>query len=152
MAYNHSLSMANIVNVVEALNRGGMQSCDDLMSLVWINAAPAQLTRKINAPSRPALRTLEYARTQVRQEIRRTLHNHFNDLGGSHYHISRATAYGDVERFWVSESNAHIEQEMATSGNGDITPEALSEGEVFTEGNNTVIGRLIQSLEEHAHA
>lgn len=104
MAYNHDISMANIVNVVEAFNRhSGMHSVDDLMYLIWIDASHAQIQRKINAPRNPELRTLEYARKQVRQEIRRTLYNHFNDVEGSPYDIYRATAYNDVERFWIAE-------------------------------------------------
>ena len=104
MAYNHEVSMAHIENIIEALNRHrGMHTCDDLMYLIWVDASPAQIERKINAPRNETLRTIEYARKQVRQEIRRTLYNYFNDVDESPYDIYRATAHRDSERFWIAE-------------------------------------------------
>ena len=120
MAYDSSLSMANIVNIVEALNEGGMMSCEDLMVRIWNNATIEQVARKVNAPRRVILHTEDYARQQVKQEIRRTLYSYFNDMGRG-YLIRRATALGDSERFWVDEPQDPNAERIVTV---DYTPSA----------------------------
>lgn len=114
MAYNHSISMANIHNVVAALNFGGMLTCNDIMERLWDGATDEQKQHKINAPRNIALRNEEFARKQIRQEVRRSL-NQYETLARGQaepiYHISSATALGDAERFWVNEPQVIVSVE-----------------------------------------
>ena len=103
MDYNYELSLANIRNVVVALNNGGMQSCDDIMCKVWDEAPDQCRQDKIGKPASASKRTESYARKQLRQEVRRSLYSHFNDPERSGFDIFRATPHGDVEHFWVAE-------------------------------------------------
>lgn len=111
MDYNHDWSMANIHNVVVALNEGGMLSCDDIMNRVWDNFPINKHQEKINKPTNPAKRTYDQARQQLRQEVRRSLYSHFNDPERHGFDIFRATPHGDVEHFWVAE------EQVASVGN-----------------------------------
>lgn len=157
MAFNHSLSMANIVNVVEALNRGGMLSCEEIMQRVWENATIEQVSRKISAPRLTSLHNEDYARQQVKQEIRRTLHSHFNSIGRS-YIIQRATPFGGPERFWVTEPQDGTVQPVTGIGvrgsiSSDSIMDAISPGQVpvalYSNPSSELeetIGRLVTTL------
>lgn len=101
MTFNHNISMANIRNIVVALNQGGMLSCDDIMNRVWGLATARQQQRKVTAPRNVEFHNIEYAKQQLRGEIRRSLNDYFNVGSYDHYEIYRATAHGDAERFWV---------------------------------------------------
>ena len=103
MEYNHNLAMSNIHNVVVALNSGGMLTCNALMNRVWDNATEEQINSKINAARNASNRTTLYARKQLRQEIRRSLYTHFNDVEALGLYIYRATPVGSPEMFWVVE-------------------------------------------------
>ncbi|CAL9969108.1 hypothetical protein VPHD69_0132 [Vibrio phage D69] len=111
MDYNHNWSLANIHNVVVALNEGGIVTCDDIMERVWYAASTAKRQEKIDKPSNPARRNADYARQQLRQEVRRSLYSHFNDPDRHGFDIFRATPYGDAEHFWVAE------EQVASVGN-----------------------------------
>lgn len=120
MDYNHDWSMANIHNVVVALNEGGILSCEDIMNRVWDASSTAKHQEKINKPNDPRKRTYEYARQQLRQEVRRSLYSHFNDPDRHGFDIFRATPHGDVEHFWVAE------EQYVTSPGLDIDFEHVS--------------------------
>jgi len=117
MDYNHDISIASIHNIVVALNAGGMLSCDDIMNRSWNLASGQQQGDKITAARNPANHTEAYARQQLRQEVRRSLYSHFNDPESTGFDIYRATAHGDVERFWVAEEQVVLDQV-------DLLPEA----------------------------
>lgn len=122
MDYNRELSMTNIHNVVVALNSGGMFTCQELMDKLWIDSTLVQRETKIMAARNPANRTSHYARKQIRQEIRRTLYDHFNNLGDTQFYIYRATAYNDLEKFWVAEPYTSVS--VSVSGSS-VTVEAV---------------------------
>ena len=102
MAYDNNVSMANIVNVAEALSKGGMKSCENIADRIWVGSSNAARVRKITTPADESSHTTAFARMQIRREVRRTLHSYFTNPENP-YDIYRATAYKDTERFWVSE-------------------------------------------------
>lgn len=103
MSYNRNRSMAYIDNIVEALNKGGMLDCEGIVEVIWNDATEEQIARKVSAPRIATLRNEDYAIKQLRQEVRRTLNSHFNNLHEESYQIHRATPIGSPEHFWVSE-------------------------------------------------
>lgn len=98
MAFNNNVSMAHLDNIRAALEEGGMASCNDIRDTIWTGVSDASRARKVIAARSPENQTVAYARSQVCQEIRRTLSGCIPvDL-----YIHRATAYKDSERFWVT--------------------------------------------------
>ena len=125
MNYDHGLSIANIHNVVVALNQGGMLTCDNLMNRLWDDATTAQRDRKVSASRSEANHTEAFARKQIRQEIRRSLYMHFNDPEALGFHISRAHPLGDVEFFWVVEVQTVSPEEVSEEVSEEIVDTAL---------------------------
>ena len=102
MAYNNEVSMANMCNISEALNQGGMKSCEDIANTVWYGVSQEVRDRKIEASRKEESRTVHYALLQLRKEVRRSLNSYFMG-NGNPYDLYSATAYKDVERFWTLE-------------------------------------------------
>lgn len=120
MDYNFNVSLANLHNVVVALNQGGMLTCEDIMNRLWDDAPISAQSAKINAPRNPAVRTHDYARQQLKQEVRRSLYGHFNDVASTGYFIHRASPLGSPEYFWVTDVQESPTPVEHTRGN---TPE-----------------------------
>lgn len=110
MEFNTQVSMSNLDNIVAILEEGGMKTCRDIMNRSWELASDDQIASKIAAPRSQRNHTDEYAQTQLRGEIRRSLYDYFSDTESS-YSIFRAKALRDPERFWVSEVQSQVEQE-----------------------------------------
>lgn len=111
MVYDHNISMANIDNIIVALNKGGVLSCEDLMERLWDDAPLAQVERKISAPRNPALHNEDYARKQIKQEIRRSLNAYFDQIGGCSHGIHRINPLHDTEHFYVSRPHVRVNPE-----------------------------------------
>lgn len=103
MDFDYTRALSNLHNVVVALNCGGVKTCAQIAELIWEEAPEWKRQDKVNRPRDSANRTEAYARNQIRQEIRRSLYNHFSDPEASGFHIFRCQALYDSERFWVAE-------------------------------------------------
>lgn len=150
MNYDHSISMANIDNVIVALNKGGVLSCEDLMERIWNDATIAQVNRKINAPRNVMLHNAEYARKQLKQEIRRSLHTYFNEIGTCNHGIHRIQPVHDVEHFYVSSVHTRVAPEVVEESLPEPSIMSRLQGNL-TEGDIAAargVDALLETIDE----
>lgn len=134
MDFDYTRALSNLHNVVVALNCGGVKTCAQIAELIWEEAPEWKRQDKVNRPRDSVNRTEAYARNQIRQEIRRSLYNHFSDPEASGFHIFRCQALYDSERFWVAEEQELPVQvdagDMTLFDTAAIQVEAMAEPEV----------------------
>lgn len=148
MDYQHNLSMANLHNIVVALNQGGVLSCYDLMERIWDAASPGQRERKINAPADVYKRTEEFARVQVMQEIRRSIYEHYNMDRHPELEILRVIPVDSAEMFYVTSPQeiSHVRRRRARNTDLRISFALVEEPSIELDA------RLREVLEELATA
>lgn len=103
MDYNFNKAISSIHNIICSLNKGGTFNVRQIADDLWEEAPEWKQAQKISKPSDSRFHTEEYARRQVRQEIRRSLYDYFNNIEDRHYEVYRATPLGGLEIFWLAE-------------------------------------------------